>query len=802
MAAKASQESTKPAHQFRFYRAGGVDQVRLDTGADILSLDALDLKLWVALSCPVKGLEFDAMTLALLDEDQDGFVRPPEILAAVRWLRQVIRSADDMAAGKDGFQVSNLRPDTAEGKRVLASSQHILRALGKEQAGIVTVADAMAQGAIFLSARHNGDGCVPPDAIDDPAGKQTATDIIACLGGTTDRSGKPGFDQAMLDRFFAACEAYAAWHLQMEEAAGELLPFGDRTPAAHAAFMAVHAKVDDYFGRCRLAAYDARALNAVNKQETAYLEAAAADLSIDAHEVAHFPLALVEAGKPLPLAAGLNPAWAEAMAAFQSLCAPDQQSMTEAQWMALCARFEGYRKWQAAKTGAEVEPLGIARVRAILAGKTRAVLQQAIADDLAVAEQVATIREVEKLARLHRDFGRLLCNYVSFTDFYARRGAIFQAGTLYLDARALDLCFHVNDAGKHAALAVMARTCLAYVDCTRPGGEKMTVACAFTAGNSDNLFVGRNGLFIDRKGRDWNATIAKIIDNPISIGQAFWSPYKKVMRWIEESVAKRAAAADEASTAKLQEGAASTGEAAATGQAKAKPKFDIGVVAALGVAVGGITAAFSAFLNAFFGLGMWVPIGVVGLLLAISGPSMIIAWLKLRQRNLGPILDANGWAVNTLTKVNIPLGGSLTKLAHLPPGASRSLVDPYAPKRSIWPRVFFVLLVLAVVAFGLYRFNLLHKWFPDHVPEYVSSSFDGPTEATAGVDQVEVRLGSGAGSVAMKVGDVVTLLPVTATRIVVPTKGLAAGAVVTLVDDSKGKGITHVIRIVPEPQKK
>jgi len=26
---------------------------------------------------------------------------------------------------------------------------------------------------------------------------------------------------------------------------------------------------------------------------------------------------------------------------------------------------------------------------------------------------------------------------------------------------------------------------------------------------------------------------------------------------------------------------------------------------------------------------------------------MIIAWLKMRQRNLGPILDANGWAVNS-----------------------------------------------------------------------------------------------------------------------------------------------------------
>ncbi|HLQ38991.1 MAG TPA: hypothetical protein VK348_14370, partial [Planctomycetota bacterium] len=70
-------------HRWSFYRAGGVDQVRLDKGADIFNLDQLDQKLWVALSCPVKGLEFDQRTLELLDTDKDAHVRPPEIIAAV-----------------------------------------------------------------------------------------------------------------------------------------------------------------------------------------------------------------------------------------------------------------------------------------------------------------------------------------------------------------------------------------------------------------------------------------------------------------------------------------------------------------------------------------------------------------------------------------------------------------------------------------------------------------------------------------------------------------------------------------------
>jgi len=151
--------------------------------------------------------------------------------------------------------------------------------------------------------------------------------------------------------------------------------------------------------------------------------------------------------------------------------------------------------------------------------------------------------------------------------------------------------------------------------------------------------------------------------------------------------------------------AVSTGPAAVTPAAR-KP-LDIGVVAALGVAVGGITAAFGALLAAFFGLGMWMPLGLLGLILAISGPSMAIAWLKLRKRNLGPILDANGWAVNAQAKVNVAFGESLTKLAVLPKGSSRELADPFADKRRPW-RVYAFVAVILGLALGWYVGKLDH----------------------------------------------------------------------------------------------
>jgi hypothetical protein len=523
------------------------------------------------------------------------------------------------------------------------------------------------------------------------------------------------------------------------------MPFGDSTPAAYAAYAAVRCKIDDYFGRCRLAAYDPRSLAAVNREQDAYISAAAKDLTITASEVAPFPLALVEANKPLPLSKGVNPAWAGPLATFRAACCKDKDTLNEADWAALVGKLEAHGSWLGKQAGATVGSLGIKRVREILAANSKPALQKAIDDDLAVAAEVDAMTRVEKLARLHRDLATLLHNYVSFSDFYSRKGAIFQAGTLYLDGRALDLCFHVNDGGKHGTLAPMAKTYLAYVDCTRPGSPKMQVACAFTAGDSDNLFVGRNGIFYDRKGQDWDATIAKIVDNPISIGQAFWSPYKKLMRWIEEQVNKRAAAAEAASSDKLTAAATKVGEAAATGKPAAEPKkFDPSVVALFSVAISSFTGVIGTIIAVFAGMGAWVPVGILGVLLGISGPSMLIAWLKLRQRNLGPILDANGWAVNTLTKVNIPLGTALTEMPKLPAGSERSLVDPYAEKRSPWPRVIFWLLVLGAIGYGLYATNVAHKLLPDYIPAAYQEIGLG-AEKTSGVagDVLVIEVKSG-----------------------------------------------------------
>ena len=536
-------------YNWKFFRAGGFNQVALSSGADLLNLDKLDQKLWVALACPTTGVEFDKATLALIDTDKDGRVRAPALIAAVKWAGGLLKNADDLLKGSPTLRPAALNEATPEGKVMVGFAKQVL---GKADTAEITVDEAGTAAQTFAAKPFNGDGIVPADSASDDATKAVINDIIACLGADTDASGKPGVGQAKVTQFFADAAAYSDWWKKAEGDAA-VLPLGLNTAAAAAAVKAVKAKVEDFFARCRLVAFDPRSINGLNRDEKEFSALGVKELTTTHADIASFPLAQVAAGNPLPLSQGVNPAWAGALATLQTAAVKpllgDKSSLTEADWVALTGKLAAYEAWSGSKTGASVEKAGLPRVREILASKAKDTLTALIAKDKAEEGNADAVVSLNRLVRYHRDLYRLCNNFVNFRDFYGRKDrAIFQAGTLYLDQRSCDLCLSVDDAGKHAAMAGLAGTYLAYCDCYRKGSsEKLQIVAAFTGGDSDNLMVGRNGIFYDRKGRDWDATITKIIDNPISIRQAFWSPYKKLVRSIEEQAAKRAAPADAAS---------------------------------------------------------------------------------------------------------------------------------------------------------------------------------------------------------------------------------------------------------------
>ena len=356
----------------------------------------------------------------------------------------------------------------------------------------------------------------------------------------------------------------------------------------------------------------------------------------------------------------------------------------------------------------------------------KAVAEAANAAALAAAQ--AQYKPLEKLLLLSRDFCTLLRNFVSFQDFYAKRGkallgrgddkdspwAIFQAGTLVIDQRACNLCLRVNDMAKHNAQAPDSGMYLIYCQCTlHATGEKMQIVAAMTVGDIRNLKVGKNALFYDRQGRDWEAEVVKIIDNPISIGQAFWSPYRKLGEWVSGLITKSAAEKEKKSfadmTAKLQ-------TPPAAGQAAQPAPFDVakfaGIFAAVGLAIGSIGTFLTSLLSEVKDMHAWALLIVPAILIVVSGPSMILAWMKLRKRNLAPLLNANGWAINADAIVSVLFGNTLTDQAQFP---IVKLNDPFAKKGlstgSKWSIAIAAILIgIAIAVLTMYLLGIRLVW--------------------------------------------------------------------------------------------
>ena len=706
------------SHRFHFFRAGGVDQVSLRDGADMLALGELDQKLWVALAMPAKGTDLDPATLALLDQDADGRIRVQDILAAVTWAKTTFKQPNDLLTSQDAIALAKIADD-----KILAAAVRMLTDLGKQSETSINVADTVAINKAFATTVLNGDGIVIEASTESAELKHVIVDAIASLGGVTDRSGKPGVDKAHADEFFAEVDVRAAWLAAGKNPA--LAALGDRTGAAAEAYAAVRAKIDDYFTRCRIAAYDPRGVAALGGQEPELVALSARTLTSTDDQLSLLPLAKIDPAAKLPLGAAINPAWIARIDAFVAAAVEPivghRAALTPPDLAAINARLAPYQGWIDAKPSTKVDALDPAWIATLARPELRAELDGLIAADAALAEDYAQISAVSKAVRMQRDFGRILRNFVNFSDFYAKQDGVFQIGTLYLDARALHLCVPVADAAKHGALAAASDACLLYCDLVRKGDTKQ-IAASLTNGDIDNVFVGRNGIFYDREGNDWDASVIKIINNPISVRAAFWSPYKKLVKTIEDNVQKRAQAAEVAANAKLEATGAVVANADkhALAEVETPPppvpepkKIDLGTIAAIGVAIGGIGTLFGALLAVLFGLGVWLPFGVIALLMMISGPSMLLAWLKLRRRNLGPILDANGWAINGRARINVAFGAAMTELPLLPAGAKRSLDDPFADKKTPWRR--WVILVAVLGLAGAWYLGKLDSYLPDNL---------------------------------------------------------------------------------------
>lgn len=663
-------------HKWNFFKAGGFYQVDISDASDIENIGSLDQKLWAALSCPTDGLVFDPKTLDLIDSDNDLSIRHNEVVAAVEWVCRFLKDKSKLLESSPSLELSNIDDSSSEGAALLASAKQILADLGKPDAGEITVEDFSDPLKIFAGTAFNADGIITKISCGgDEELENVLSDIILVEGGKPDRSGEIGVDESAIKKFYSDAMEYGAW-LGAPNADSAILPLGSDTCAANSALEKVADKIDDFFVRAEIMAFDSTADSLVNPSASSLSDALSVGLSFQSPVLRELPISRICPDCSLNLLSGINPAWKDAAEAFAKLVASPalgsdfNGELTSSQWRKIKSMFVPYSSWSASKPSGAITSISAERVRAILSENRLDDLLKLVERDKSLQPKIDNINNVEKLVLFNANIFKLLKNFVSFSDFYKEKvPAIFQFGSLYIDQRTCDLCIKVENTAAHAQMAALCYGYLLYCVCKRRGEDDINIVAVVTAGDSDNLIVGKHGIFYDTRGRDWDAMVVKIVANSIEVYQAFFSPYKRLVKWVSEQIAKRASAEDNENMKKLTAVPLAAGSPPQAAESDKKKKLDVGTVAALGVAVGGVTTAFGMFLEFVFGMGIWLPLGVVGIVLSISLPSVLIAAIKLRARNLAPILDANGWAVNGKAKVGIAFGHGLTKLARLPRGS-------------------------------------------------------------------------------------------------------------------------------------
>lgn len=765
MRANGVKNSATVQERFTFQRMGGMDQATLATDYDWRHLGELDPKLWMALSCPIAGLEFNQETLILMDTDEDGRIRAQEAKDAVAWLCERMEHPAEACKGLAEVRLDGLRRDTDGGRAIAAALRLALKKLGKNEAESITATECGTVLAEAINYAFNGDGIVTLQSARESAAPGPMEDFIAhglaIVGAKKDASGLPGLDRELAAELQARAKAVLDWRASVR---GAHLPLGENTGEAWTLLGKLGPKYDDFFGRCSLAAYAPETASLLNEEKT--LQAAlgapadgAPVPELNEEFLRNLPLGRVNAAGKLNLTENINPAWAADIAQFLKLFAghvPDGM-LTAEKWQEIKGKFAEYASVLDKRPSYESAPDDAARAafanapqmpefaeapagdtlgraflpiaaNAALEALADAQLQKLAGADAGAAfaalvqqdEQappLAAFQDLHKLALYNGHLHTFLMNFLSFLDFYnLEKKAIFQSGTLYLDSRSCKLCVPVDNIDAHAALADPSFLCIIYCQCSRKetdGAERQChIAAALTAGHLAGLLDGRHGLFIDNAGKEWDTRIVRIVHNPVSIGEAVWSPYIRIGNMASQQLQKFISAKDETVTKLTGQTAANIAQGA---KAADKGGFDFakgaGIFAAVSVALSVVSAAFAYIAHSLASLGWLWPLAIVGVFLCISTPSVLLAWLKLRKRSLGPFLDASGWAVNKGAPINLTMGASLTSVGKMPPNAHCNMDDPYSLPGQImrkkWKtRMWVLIALLLLLAAGIGGFIL------------------------------------------------------------------------------------------------
>jgi len=660
--------------QLIFKNYGGSYQLRIQDAQDLEKVQGLDEAHWAATSVPIDSLNCDHALASYIDTDKNGRIRTDEIKAAIVWLFRFLADRSRLPEGTDALRLSDIDTSHPEGKKLRSVAEFILSNLNAKDAQEISLAQVRDVQSIMSNAANNGDGIISPEGISDSDIAQFITAVMETVGSVSDASGKLGISQEQLNAFVHEAESYLAWKAEGEIPEGkdapEVMPWGRETPQAYELMTSLEEKIEQYFAQCAMVGFDERAAAAMQLRQKELEEIDFTDKSMMEDRVRNAPLAAPSPDGILDLDAKINPLYAERLfnlkeKVLKRALGKPVKKLTQEQWGDIKNVFASYRIWFKNKKGAKVENLGEDQLRTYLDGPYRARVSKLIAEDLAVADDLNQTHNLEKLILYQRWLMELVNNFVCFSNLYnPGRRALFEMGTLVIDGRQITFTMKVKDRQAHKKIAEKSFMYLLYMEVTGREEEdiKFDIVAVVTSGTAGRLRIGKRGIFFSIDGKEWDAQIVDIVENPISPWESVKAPFQQINGFIKKQIDK---------FTKSRQAKMETSIAAPSASGMTRDLLLGGgiAIAALGSSLAYITKALSQVTP----IQILVTLG--GLATFILLPGMIMGFLKIRKRDMNVLLEALGWAVNVHMRLNNSLGKLFTRTPRLPKDAHKERKD-------------------------------------------------------------------------------------------------------------------------------
>ncbi len=641
-----------------FHRTGKTLQLRIASAEDLLGATELDEAHWVATNAPVDTIHCDLTFLRLIDADGNGRITCHELTAAIGWLMRLLKDRSGLEQTSRTLCLAAINTTISEGQTIVATMGKILQRLGRSDSDSISLEQVRQVKAEMEALPVSEAGVVLPQTAEDGATRQFIVDVVNATGGAPHPSGQPGVGIQQLEAFVRAAEAQLTWYqaglLPNGKDKTDIMPLGVATSQAYAILTAIRPKLDQYFAQCQAVALDQRFV-----QQMGWTEAELVGLDFDDPAVIDdvlrkAPLAKARPDGLLPLNEPINPFYQDLLEQFRTEVAAKvlgehPAELSAGQWWQIKALFSAHKVWQEAKPPSVVVDRAPETLQKYLEGRFVEAVRSRIAESAEAALAMDNLRLVEKCLLYQAHLIDLANNFVSFPHLYDPAGrALFEMGSLVMDGRRFNLAVRVQNRQRHIELAQRSNMFVLYAEILPSDGEPYELAVPVTSGGKGKLTVHKRGVFTDRSGNEHDARIVHILDNPISLQEAIVAPFRRLGRLLTGKIESLTTEAEKKLDTKTSAAISQVTPAAqAPVPTKLSPMATGGLLMGAGVAAAAVGSAV-AYIGKTIAQAGYLPIvlALLGAALLVALPTTIVAFLKLRKRDLSAILEGSGWAIN------------------------------------------------------------------------------------------------------------------------------------------------------------